>query len=154
MNIFFWLVSFSPLASSVFIRKWCDKPVWKRTLNPKWCIAEPEAWGVFLSSDYLLPRTKNKKTLLLYLKLAVPQVRHTKTFQAIQVLTHFQKYFMVYSVLESFSWFLRNREREIIWNYIMFYYFNMCIFPFYIVCNTGIIFCHKDNTITCYLGTF
>lgn len=51
-----------------------------------------------------LSRTKNMKTFLWHLKLVVPQVKHTMTFQAIQVLaTHVQKYFMAYLVLDSFS---------------------------------------------------
>lgn len=73
------------------------KLVWKRTLHPKWFVSEPEVWVVFLSSDYLLPRTKNKKTFFCRLKLVVRQVKHTMTFQAIQVLaTHVQKYFRAY----------------------------------------------------------
>ena len=47
---------------------------------------------------------KNEKTFLWHLKLVVPQVKHTMTFQEIQVLaTHVQKYFMAYPVLDSFS---------------------------------------------------
>lgn len=104
MNVFFTLASFSPFSQfNVQYKMMWQKPIWKRTLNPKWCVAEPEVWVVFLSSNYLWPRTKNEKTFLCHLKLGVSQVRHTITFYTIQILaTHVQIYFYGFLILRVF----------------------------------------------------